>query len=220
MEGAEQEGTVVCARFVQGGDSEAYKEAMGVARLPPIPMRYSVAPSDPAVAARVRDGNREAAVFRWGFTPPWSKKRIINAKAETVAELPTFRKPFRERRCLIPAEGFVEWREEDGVKQPYLFRHEKPRPILLAGLWDIYRGEEQCTVITVAPNDLVEPFHDRMAAILPWDLRDVWLDPEVDPLALLPLLQPYPADRTRYHRLPPHVNNSKYDGPDLIPSVA
>lgn len=129
--------------------------------------------------------NREVLLYRWGLIPGWAKDakigyKMFNARAETIAEKPSFRVPFQKRRCLILADGFYEWKNEGGKKTPYLFALKERRPFTFAGLWDLWRdasGNEvrSCTIITTTPNDLISRFHDRMPVILDEQSRWSWL---------------------------------------------
>ena len=135
---------------------------------------YNTAPGQPVLAVRQRDAHREAVLLRWGLIPTWAKDkavgyRMINARAEGIADKPAFRQPFRHQRCLIPADGFYEWRQEDGRKQPYYIHRTDGRPMVFAGLWSRWHGSEiieSCAIITGRPNAVVAPIHDRMPIIL------------------------------------------------------
>ena len=157
------------------------------------------------LVAAVTDAKiRNVELFRWGLIPVWAKDpkigyKTFNARAETLSEKPTFRVPFLKRRCLIPADGFYEWKEEGGRKQPYLFTLKEHKPFTFAGLWEIWRdssGSEirSCTLITTTPNDIVAQYHDRMPVILDESSRWHWLD-ESDPALLQSYLVPYDAEK-------------------------
>ncbi|MFN2251202.1 MAG: SOS response-associated peptidase, partial [Anaerolineae bacterium] len=168
--------------------------------------RYNIAPTQPVSSVRLVDerAGRELVELHWGLIPFWAKdpdigSRMINARAESVAEKPAFRAAFKRRRCLIPADGFYEWQKRDGAKQPYYFRLVEERPMALAGLWEHWESGdgsvvESCTIITTTANDLVLPVHGRMPAILPEADHELWLDPAVDDRgALEAVLGPYDA---------------------------
>jgi putative SOS response-associated peptidase YedK len=191
--------------------------------LPPdftLPARQNIAPTQMIAAVRqpVSGGPRQLALFRWGLIPSWAKEakiasRMINARAETLAEKPSFRTPFAKRRCLILADGYYEWRTEGKKKIPHLFRRQDAQPFAFAGLWESWRvpaGDplerlahpgkdghlrlETATIITTATNELAAPIHDRMPIILPPAAYDRWLDltlTEAGPLTQL--LQPLPV---------------------------
>lgn len=215
--------------------------------------RYNVAPTQ-AVAA-VRGGSRgdsgqgdsgqddsgsghAAAVgarrpiefLRWGLIPFFAKdaaigNRMINARAETVAEKPAFREPFRRRRCLVLADGFFEWRKEaDGkTKTPIYMRKKGGVPFAFAGLWDAWRASDgtdevvrSCTVITTEPNELVRDVHDRMPVILTADHVEPWLEPQRKADELAAMLRPYPAEEMESFPVSTLVNSPRNDAPECI----
>lgn len=193
--------------------------------------RFNVAPAQQiAVVAVNRDGERELGLMKWGLVPRWAKdpaigNRLINARAETVAEKPAFRQAFQRRRCLIPADGFYEWRKLDGEgrkKQPYFIRRKDGGLFALAGLWERWQPEGEgeplrtCVVITTTPNELMAPLHDRMPVILSREAEDIWLDGRA-PLELLPsLLVPCPDQELEAYPVSTRVNRPGYDDPDCI----
>jgi putative SOS response-associated peptidase YedK len=147
---------------------------------------------------------------------------LINAQAETAATKPAFRVAFRKRRCLIPADGFYEWRKENRHKQPYCIRLRDGRPFAFAGLWEHWEGREgktidSCTILTTTPNEVLAPLHHRMAVILPSSEYDRWLDPSVQEVERLqPLLRPYPAEEMTAYPVSTVVNNPANDAPSCI----
>src|SRR5262249_19686163 len=152
--------------------------------------------------------DRELAMLKWGLIPSWAKDaaigyRMINARADTVAQKPSYRSAFRRRRCLLVADGFYEWQKTNDKKQPFFIGMKDESPFAFAGLWEHWEnpeGEpiESCTIITTEANDLVKEIHDRMPVILPPKNYPVWLDPEVqDPEKLQKLLAQYPAKEMR-----------------------
>ncbi len=167
--------------------------------------RYNIAPTQP-IAVVPNDGKCAISFFRWGLVPAWAKdpaigNRMINARAETLAEKPAFRAAYRYRRCLILADGFYEWQAVPGsrAKIPHAIRLKNGEPFAFAGLWDLWRPDDtplySCTIITTEPNALVAPIHNRMPVILPRDAYTLWLTPgATDAGALQTLLQPYPAE--------------------------
>src|SRR5206468_1131262 len=192
----------------------------------PLKPRYNSAPSQPvAVVRRFPDDlDRKLAMLRWGLIPAWAKdpakaRQPINAKSETVAELPTFRVAFRKRRCLIPADGFYEWQQEGGRKQPVYICMKDREPFAFAGLWERWVGEEDkiiesCTILTTEPNELLEAIHKRMPVILDPQDYDLWLDPDVQqPDKLRPVLHPYPSELMTYYPVNLRVNNPRHDDP-------
>lgn len=166
---------------------------------------------------------------RWGLVPFWAKdpsigSRMINARAETIAEKPAFRAALRQRRCLLPADGFYEWRRVEGTeaKVPTYVRLADGSPFAFAGLWESWKQPDggrlhTCTIITTEPNELMRTIHDRMPVILPESGMKQWMQPDVtDPAALLRLLRPFPADRMEAYPVSRRVNHPSNDGPDLV----
>jgi putative SOS response-associated peptidase YedK len=194
----------------------------------PLPERFNIAPTQPVVAVR-RGGvspNREAVLFQWGLVPSWANdpsigSRLINARGETVTEKPAFRTAFKRRRCLLPADGFYEWRKEGATRQPYHFHRKDGSPFAFAGLWETWeRAEgylETCTILTTTANEVMAPIHDRMPVILAPDDYEEWLDPANQNTGrLLPLIQPYPSDLMEASPVSTRVNNAASEGPDLL----
>jgi putative SOS response-associated peptidase YedK len=223
----------MCGRFtlwVQFGDLlKAFPDFEFPEALPP---RYNIAPTQ-QVAAVPNDGQMQVRFFHWGLVPFWAKdvaigSRMINARAETVAEKPAFRAPYRRRRCLILADGFYEWRTDAGsrTKTPVYIRMASGEPFAFAGLWEIWRPDESpvysCTIITTEPNELVAPIHNRMPVILPRTAYDLWLDPaEQEPGAFQELLGPYPADEMLAYPVSRTVNSPANDNPTcIVPAAA
>jgi len=157
------------------------------------------------IPAVIRRGDENALVlYQWGLIPAWCNDpsigaRLFNARAETIAERPSFKNAFVSRRCLIPADGFFEWKKEGNRKIPYYFFLKSGRPMGFAGLYETWIAPDRkpvhsCTIITTAPNAVVEPIHDRMPAIVPEDAQPLWLNPQIkDPSKLLNILKPHPA---------------------------
>jgi len=151
---------------------------------------------------------------------------MINARSETAARKPAFRKPFRERRCLILADGFYEWKREGSRKQPFYIKLKSETPFAFAGLWDRWQPNdgqplETCTILTTAPNAVLQPIHDRMPVILPSDAYTVWLDPamrDVDPVQAL--LTPYPAEKMMAYPVSTRVNSPANDLPECVAPLA
>lgn len=189
--------------------------------------RYNVAPTQDVVTI-LPNGGAHLELLRWGLVPAWAKDesagaRMINARAETLAEKPSFKRLLRSRRCLIVADGFYEWKsEERGGKTPIYFTLQEHEPFAFAGLWDEWKDADgqplrTCTIITTNPNELVAPVHNRMPAILTPDARTAWLDMQLqNEDALLPLLAPYPAAQMSARAVSKLVNNPKYDSAELI----
>ena len=194
----------MCGRFTLTTPDELIAEAFGLEQLPKLSARYNVAPSQPVAAVVAAAGRRQLALFRWGMLAPGDEERddllLINARAETAASKPIFRDAFQRRRCLIPADGFYEWRTgAGGTKEPLDVSLRTGGLFAFAGLWAAWKqpdGEwlRSCTIITGKPNELVRPIHDRMPLIIPGDLYKRWLDPgEVPADQVEEMLKPYAA---------------------------
>lgn len=193
---------------------------------------YNIAPTTPVPACRMEQPDRkELTLLRWGLIPHWAKQadggyRMINARAETVAEKPAFRSPLRNRRCLIPADGYYEWKSVGGRKQPYYFSMKDGRPFCFAGLWERWQpadGDpiETCTIITTGANALGAEIHPRMPVILAADDYGRWLDPRVTQAdAVVPLLAPFPPEAMTAYPVSTLVNNARVDEPRCITPLA
>jgi putative SOS response-associated peptidase YedK len=190
--------------------------------------RYNVAPTQPVAVVVQRDEGRFIELHRWGLVPAWSDKpatraAMINARAETVAASPAFRTSFRRRRCMVPADGFYEWRRDGRARQPFLIRPRTAGLMAFAGVWAPWRdpqtGEWQlsCAVITTQANDTVGELHDRMPAILGPDEWAIWLDPQLTDSAFLErLLRPADDGLLGLLQVSPRVNSALSEGPDLV----
>ena len=222
----------MCGRFTLTQlDPDLLSATFSLPEVPDLPPRYNIAPTQP-VATVVRDAeaNENALlVMRWGLIPHWAKdpsigSKMINARSETLAEKPSFRQALRYRRCLVVADGFYEWRaQRDGPKIPMYITVGDHQPFGFAGLYERWTEPESgeavlsCTIITTTPNALMEPIHNRMPVILPPEHYSAWLDPsETDGARVLPLLQPYPAERMSAYPVSRRVNVPTVDSPDLI----
>ena len=215
----------MCGRFTQAAPNETIAELFQLPSVPALVPRYNIAPTqDVAVVRASAAGGREVVALHWGLLPPWASERsvaarMINARAETLADKPAFRAAFRSRRCLVLADGFYEWQRLGGRKQPHFIGFADRRPFGLAGLWERWPGEgsgpvESCTIVTAAANEVVAPLHDRMPVILDPGEFALWLDPEVrDPEALRPLLRPHASGAMRAYPVSPLVNDPAHDLP-------
>ena len=188
--------------------------------------RYNVAPTQ-GVLTVVNDGHNRAEMMRWGLIPYWAKdasvgNRMINARAETLAQRSAFRRALERRRCLVPADGFYEWRRDGARSVPVYVALKSREPFGMAGLWEVWKaptGEwvHSCTIITTRPNALIESIHDRMPVILPRQAEAHWLDHgSGDAGSLLGLLAPYPADEMEAYAVSGRVNSPKYDDPACL----
>ena len=194
--------------------------------------RYNVAPTQPILTIRqnAREPVRKLSTMRWGLIPSWAKDpgigyKTINARAETVATTPSFREPFTSQRCLVPADGFYEWKREGKITQPYCFEVNDGELFAFAGLWDKWmspQGEliESCTILTTTPNSLLTEIHDRMPAILSPDYYDLWLDPAFrDTASVSGMLRPFDASLMRRYPVSTRVNQVQNDDPDCAKPV-
>ncbi len=195
----------MCGRFILLTDLAAIVERFDVGETALASLPAGDLLPGQAIPVVIREGENRLVFFRWGLIPSWAKdpavgRKMINARAETLAQKPSFREALQRRRCLIPADGFYEWRGEKGQRTAVRFRLRSGEPFGFAGLyetWNTPAGEplSTCTIVTTASNALVASVHDRMPVILSGERMGLWLDPSVrDPAALLPLLVPYPAE--------------------------
>ncbi|MEW6268200.1 MAG: SOS response-associated peptidase, partial [Thermodesulfobacteriota bacterium] len=184
----------MCGRYTITSPAQVIAEAFGVDEPIELAPRYNVCPGQDVPVVRFRRGEekRSLDMLRWGLVPWFAKEpgpaaRMINARAETAATSPAFREALRERRCLVPADGFYEWQataDKRGRKQPFWLHRADARPLAFAGLWERWTAKdgrriESCTILTTEPNELVRPIHDRMPVILPSDAYALWLDRDV-----------------------------------------
>jgi len=219
----------MCGRFTLFEPDRVLAREFGVSDFPPGSPRYNIAPSQPVAAVRAAPAGigREFALLRWGLIPSWSKdpaigNRLINARAETAREKPSFRNAFRRHRCLIPTSGFYEWQRQERGKQPYFIRRRDERLFAFAGLWDRWENPDEgiietCTILTTAANAVLAPIHDRMPVIVPPREYDRWLDPSLkDPDSLAPLLVPFPPEEMLAFPVSPRVNAPSTDDEGCI----
>jgi putative SOS response-associated peptidase YedK len=230
----------MCGRFTLRAAASAIAEQFAVFEAPGFAPRYNIAPSQlvPVVRASAprREGesaasghktDRELAWLRWGLVPSWADDpaigaRLINARAESAAEKPAFRAAMRQRRCLIVADGFYEWRRSGRTKQPYFIRRRDDCPFAFAGVWEAWQrpgqaGFQSCTILTTEANDLIRPIHDRMPVIVAATDYAAWLDPATeDPRQLSRLLTPCPGDAMRADPVGNCVNSPAHDSPQCI----
>jgi putative SOS response-associated peptidase YedK len=188
-------------------------------------LRFNIAPTQMVAAVRAQgpDKSRELALLKWGLVPSWATdpamgSRLINARAESVADKPSFRSAFKRRRCLILADGYYEWKAIGKAKQPYLIHRRDDQPFAFAGLWEFWRPDpnaeslESCTIITTSASPAIQKVHDRMPVILHRCDYDAWLDPGKEERATLePLLVPYEGDEFIAEQVTTHVNNARND---------
>ncbi len=214
----------MCGRFAFYSPAEAAAALFGASASIDIPPRYNIAPTQNIAAVRNDEhGERELVLLRWGLIPFWAKdpsigNRMINARAETVAEKPSYRNAYKHRRCLVLADGFYEWRKEGGGKTPYFISLADDGPFALAGLWESWTDKEtgesvqSTTIVTTEANEFMSPLHHRMPVVLEANAAGEWLAGSTELLddvsAVTPALQAWPVDR--------RVNNARNEGEDLV----
>jgi putative SOS response-associated peptidase YedK len=190
---------------------------------------YNIAPTQQVATVLAENGKRKLEMLHWGLIPSWAKdpkvgNRMINARAETVAEKPSYRKAFQERRCLIVADGFYEWQKTDNGKQPFYIRMEDESPFAFAGLWESWRngGEiRSCTIITTTPNELAASIHNRMPVILHPEDYDMWLDPDFEEREpLTSLLKPFPAEAMEAYPVSRRINKPANNDAGVVEPAA
>jgi len=222
----------MCGRYALLSSTELLVELFALSgAVPKLEPRYNIAPTQLAPVVRRAPQGRRLDLLRWGLVPSWARDasigaRMINARSETAAGKPAFGEALARRRCLVPADGFFEWRKTGRVRQPYFIRRRDGAPCALAGLWERWSaagGEtiESFTVLTTTPNALVEPLHDRMPVIIEPADFERWLDlDEPDPARLRPLLGPLPAEQMEAHPVSRRVNSPAHDDPACIEPIS
>jgi putative SOS response-associated peptidase YedK len=233
----------MCGRFVSASPPDVIARyfAADVVTEEVLEPSYNVAPTDPVYAVRERGDARRVDVLHWGLVPTWARdrkvgSRMINARAETLPDRSAYRAAFQRRRCIIPADGFYEWKRLEGAttsrpaRQPMFIHRVDGAPLAFAGIWEAWRDPEgdpdadivrTCAIVTGAPNEAVAAIHDRMPVILPPDTWDPWLDPGNDDLdELRSLLVPVPSATIAMHPVSSLVNDVRENGPDLVAPVA
>jgi putative SOS response-associated peptidase YedK len=223
----------MCGRYYRRSDKQRIAEAFKLGKLPDdfvLPPDFNVAPStfQPVIRANRETGDRELEMMRWGLLPYFAKSAAdfkgfstINAKAETVAAAPTWRRPFERRRCLVPADGFYEWKNVGfKKKQPYAFASTSGEPIAFAGLWDAWKEPDggwltSYAIITTEPNELTATVHSRMPVILKPSDYDRWLSRDETKQPPVDLLRPYDAAKMTFRPVDPRVGNVKVNEPGL-----
>jgi len=225
----------MCGRFVQAASPELLAERFSVAaanvdvgkREPD----YNVTPRRSVPVVRERDGQRFLSDLRWGLVPSWAKDikigdRMINARAETVGEKNAYRRAFAKRRCIIPADGFYEWKRRPGErrKEPWFIHRRDGEPMALAGLWEYWRnpadpdGEpvRSCVIVTTTANGALAPIHDRMPVILPESSWDWWLDPATSIEVVQGILVPAADDVVATYPVSTRVNSPANNDAELV----
>ncbi|MCC7264656.1 MAG: SOS response-associated peptidase [Candidatus Latescibacteria bacterium] len=220
----------MCGRFALHHATAEVSEYFGVEHLSiELTPRYNIAPTQPVAVVRQR-GVRRLDACKWGLVPSWAKdpkigNRMINARAETLAEKPAFKNALKRRRCLIPASGFYEWRQEGEERFPTYIHPRDESLLALAGLWEEWQSPEgeqllSCTILTTGANAFMSAIHTRMPVILPPVAREAWLDSATQELEpLLALLQPLAGDDLAAHTVGRQVNTAAFDAPSCIQPV-
>jgi putative SOS response-associated peptidase YedK len=219
----------MCGRYTLSTPAGRLAEEFQLDSTVEITPSYNVAPTQQVAAVLEDEGGRRLEMLRWGLVPSWADDpeigaRMINARSETAPEKPSFRRAFRGRRCLIPADGFYEWKRENGGKQPYYFHMQGGRPFAFAGLWESWdKGGGElltCTILTTRPNSVLQGIHDRMPVILPHDAYNAWLDPDADREELGEFMIPYPGDDLETYPVSRFVNSPRNNDERCIEPAA
>jgi putative SOS response-associated peptidase YedK len=223
----------MCGRFTLRTPASAIAEQFSLLEVPDLQPRFNIAPSQPVAVVRTdpQQANQRQFVFlHWGLVPSWAEdpkigNRMINARAETAADKPSYRAAIRRRRCLIVADGFYEWKTVAKRRQPMYIHMRDSRPFAFAGLWESWEGAdhsalESCTILTTSSNDLVRPIHDRMPVIITLTDYARWLDPAVQQTEpILPLLQPYPPEEMEAYAVSTRVNSPARDDAGCVERI-
>ncbi|HSS64856.1 MAG TPA: SOS response-associated peptidase [Gammaproteobacteria bacterium] len=221
----------MCGRYALKTSVPEIARILGASATVEFAPSYNVAPSRKVPVCRVSaEGDRELALLRWGLVPHWAKQvndryRMINARAETVEKKPAFRTPFRRRRCLVPADGYFEWKAGPQRKQPYFIHRKDGAPLFLAGLWDRWEKDDDgpldsFSIVTTSASSHLAAVHDRMPVIIQEADRQAWLDPAVENSdLLLPLLKPDAGTELSLTPVSTYVNNPRNDDPRCLEPV-
>jgi putative SOS response-associated peptidase YedK len=217
----------MCGRFVQKSERRIITEEFYILDfLSDVFVSYNVSPGQNA-GVIINEGKNLYSLFKWGLVPSWSKDKksgykMINARAETVAQKPSFRSAFAARRCLVPADGFYEWKKSGSVKVPFYIFSKTGHPFSLGGLWETWQEPDgnllkTFTIITTEANASLKNIHDRMPVIVPPDKRSRWLDGNIKQKGkLLDMLEPYEGEDIGYHEVSRFVNSPKNNSPECI----
>jgi len=219
----------MCGRFALSAPVDRLYRHFGLSSTEELPPRYNIAPGQQIPAIREPKSGRELVMMLWGLVPFWAKEvktgsGLINARSETMAEKPSFRNSFKQYRCLIPADGFYEWKIIPGQKkkQPYFIRMKDKGIFAMAGLWSIWKNQaagdvvESCAIVTTGSNTLLAEIHDRMPVILYPESYAAWLRRETDPVHLKKLCQPYNPEYMEIYPVAGLCNNPKIESPECI----
>jgi putative SOS response-associated peptidase YedK len=231
----------MCGRFTQTSSSSEIAKAFNLDSIPAIEPKYNIAPTQQVAtilrpnqksdcARRSGKANRHFQMLRWGLIPSWAKEKsigakLINARAETVAEKPSFKNAFRHSRCLIIADGFYEWKRLENGKQPFYIQQTDCLPFAFAGLWSTWQSPDgeaisTCAIITTEANEIMMPIHDRMPVILNSTDYDLWLDPTIQkPELLKPFLRAIDSNKLKAYPVSTKVNSPRHDSPECLESI-
>lgn len=223
----------MCGRFTLRTPTQSVAELFRQITIPELHPTYNIAPTHQVASVRFSTAHNapEFTYLKWGLLPGWANDirmgaRMINARSETLHEKPAFRSAFKQRRCLILADGFYEWKATPDGKEPVYITLKSDVPFCMAGLWEHNSNIESepiesCTIITTTANDLLAPLHERMPVILPTEKQAVWIDPSFqDQNTLRSFLTPLESDRMQFHAVSRSVNRVAYNQPDCIQPVA
>jgi len=216
----------MCGRYASTLPPEAMRALFRYLEQPNFPPRYNIAPTQPIAIVRMFEGKRQFALVRWGLIPAWVKdprafSLLINARGESVNEKPAFRNAMKYRRCLVPADGFYEWRREGEKKRPYFVRGKGGAPLAFAGLWENWIGPngeevETAAIVTTTASRSIAHIHDRMPAIVPPEAFDFWLDPKVDAPSAAAAIAPAPDAVIEVYEVSSAVNRTANDSAVLM----
>ena len=222
----------MCGRFTLTADQDSFEDRFSLTGfdLGWVPS-FNIAPTQEVLTVTNDGSENRPELMRWGLVPSWAKdpkigNRMINARSETLTEKPSFRTAFKRRRCLIPADGFYEWKREGKAKKPMLITANPGGLFAFAGLWETWKQPDgswllTCAIITTSANEFMTSIHDRMPVILPRESEALWLDPEEQDTAMLSeLLLPYDSDRMEGYEVSTLVNSPRNNFPEVIEPVA
>ncbi len=218
----------MCGRFAQIREEEELMKSFSVQTSEISPTRsFNIAPGSEVTVILEEEGFRKMMLRRWGLVPFWARqggRGMINARSETVRGKPSFRQSFIKRRCLIPANGFYEWKKEPGGKQPFFISAKELETLAFAGIWDQWRSAEgdllqSCAILTCDANSLMKPIHHRMPVIIGNDQFETWLG-NTGPDQLQKLIKPFPPERLQAWGVTPEVNRPSFNGPKCIEPIS
>ncbi len=214
----------MCGRYTVHFTKSAFEETFNVQ--PPLFESWNLAPTQYAPILWAPEGKREVLEARWGLIPKWVDKpldfkaNLFNARSETVLEKASFKRPFKNQRCIVPASGFYEWQKAGSQKQPYYIHPKDERPLAFAGLWDHWEKDGQAmtsfTILTTTPNKLMSKLHERMPVILEPDAFSDWLDLEMEGEDLLELLKPLGDGKLEAHKVDKRVGRTSENDAELL----